>query len=152
MKNNPTNHSLTNRGPREHSLTNLRPKEGQADELQADKAIERERANGNKIRSVYISEASNGNQGLIDGRRSEMDDLLVFSLLSLDRPVTRTTRFRTHDQAGLFFRVITTFVLDSYKTLNPDSLGSQTVVWLSHTVVLLSQISHQLAKTHNGQQ
>ncbi|CAK5263562.1 unnamed protein product, partial [Mycena citricolor] len=51
--------------------------------------------------------------------------------------------------AGLFSGVITTFIIDSYKTLNPDS-GSQTVVLLSQTVALLGQISLQLANMNNG--
>ncbi|CAK5278203.1 unnamed protein product [Mycena citricolor] len=100
----------------------------QADRPQTEKQeagetySERERASGNKLWSIYISEAQSYDQGLIDGWRSEMDGLLIF--------------------AGLFSGVVTTFIIDSYKTLNPDS-GSQ-------TVVLLSQISHQLAIMNNG--
>ncbi|CAK5278547.1 unnamed protein product [Mycena citricolor] len=94
-----------------------------------EERIERERASGNKLWSAYISEAQNYDQGLLDGWRSEMDGMLIF--------------------AGLFSGVITTFIIDSYKTLNPDS-GSQTVVLLSQTVLLLSQISQQLANMNNG--
>ncbi|CAK5263437.1 unnamed protein product [Mycena citricolor] len=107
----------------------------QADRQQADKRedneaySERERASGNKLWGVYISEAQSYDQGLIDGWRSEMDGLLIF--------------------AGLFSGVVTTFIIESYKTLNPDS-GSQTVVLLSQTVVLLNQISHQLGNSNNG--
>ncbi|CAK5263418.1 unnamed protein product [Mycena citricolor] len=107
----------------------------QAEKEQADKRkaeeerIERERASGNKLWSAYITEAQNYDQGLIDGWRSEMDGLLIF--------------------AGLFSGVVTTFIIDSYKTLNPDS-GSQTVVLLSQTVALLSQITLQLANMNNG--
>ncbi|CAK5278201.1 unnamed protein product, partial [Mycena citricolor] len=85
-----------------------------------EESIERERASGNKLWSAYITEAQNYDQGLLDGWRSEMDGLLIF--------------------AGLFSGVITTFIIDSYKTLNADS-GSQTVVLLSQTVALLGQIS-----------
>ncbi|CAK5278469.1 unnamed protein product [Mycena citricolor] len=102
----------------------------QADQRKADEeSIERERASGNKLWSAYISEAQNYDQGLIEGWRSEMDGLLIF--------------------AGLFSGVVTTFIIDSYKTLNPDS-SSQTVVLLSQTVALLSQISHQLGNPNHS--
>ncbi|CAK5263436.1 unnamed protein product [Mycena citricolor] len=91
--------------------------------------LERERASGNELWGVYISEAESYDRGLIDGWRSEMDGLLIF--------------------AGLFSGVITTFIIDSYKTLNPDS-GSQTVVLLTQAVALLGQISLQLANMNNG--
>ncbi|CAK5279128.1 unnamed protein product, partial [Mycena citricolor] len=83
---------------------------------------DRERASGNKLWSAYISEAQSYDRGLIDGWRSEMDGLLIF--------------------AGLFSGVVTTFIIESYKTLSPDP-GSQ-------TLALLSQISHQLANLNNG--
>ncbi|CAK5278548.1 unnamed protein product [Mycena citricolor] len=83
---------------------------------------EREKSIGNKLWGVYISEAQKYDQGLIDGWRSEMDGLLIF--------------------AGLFSGVVTTFIIDSYKTLNPD-LGNQ-------TLAMLTQISHQLASLNNG--
>ncbi|CAK5278377.1 unnamed protein product [Mycena citricolor] len=107
----------------------------QSDEQQAKKRVtdearlEREKASGNKLWSAYISEAQSYDQGLIDGWRSEMDGLLIF--------------------AGLFSGVVTTFIIDSYKTLNPDS-GGQTVELLSQTVTLLGQISQQLANMNNG--
>ncbi|CAK5263417.1 unnamed protein product [Mycena citricolor] len=94
-----------------------------------EERIERERASGNKLWSAYITEAESYDKGLIDGWRSEMDGLLIF--------------------AGLFSGIITTFIIDSYKTLNADS-GSQTVVLLSQTVALLGQISQQLAHMNNG--
>ncbi|CAK5278564.1 unnamed protein product [Mycena citricolor] len=47
-----------------------------------------------------------------------------------------------NSQAELFSCVVTTFIIDSYKTLNPNS-GIQ-------IVVLLSQISHQLANMNNS--
>ncbi|CAK5263415.1 unnamed protein product [Mycena citricolor] len=87
-----------------------------------EERIERERASGNKLWGVYISEAEKYDQGLIDGWHSDMDGLLIF--------------------AGLFSGVVTTLIIDSYKTLNPDS-GSQ-------TVALLTQISHQLANLNNS--
>ncbi|CAK5278484.1 unnamed protein product [Mycena citricolor] len=104
--------------------------ESHIDKREADEAHhERERASGNKLWSIYISEAESYDKGLIEGWRSEMDGLLIF--------------------AGLFSGVITTFIIDSYKTLNADP-GSQTVVLLSQTVALLSQISNQLANMNNG--
>ncbi|CAK5278477.1 unnamed protein product, partial [Mycena citricolor] len=45
-------------------------------------------------------------------------------------------------QAGLFSGVVAIFIIDSYKTLNPDSGGQ--------TVALLTQISLQLANMQNG--
>ncbi|CAK5263409.1 unnamed protein product [Mycena citricolor] len=95
----------------------------QTNKRQADEAsLEREKASGNNLWSVYISEAEKYDQGLIDGWRSEMDGLLIF--------------------AGLFSGVVTTFIIESYKTLSLDS-GSQ-------TLALLAQISRQLANMNNG--
>ncbi|CAK5263433.1 unnamed protein product, partial [Mycena citricolor] len=95
----------------------------QADQQKADEErLERERASGNKLWGVYISEAESYDKGLIEGWRSEMDGLLIF--------------------AGLFSGVVTTFIIDSYKTLNADP-GSQ-------AVALLSQISLQLANMSSG--
>ncbi|CAK5278561.1 unnamed protein product [Mycena citricolor] len=108
----------------------VQTKGAQADQRQAEEErLERERASGNKLWSAYIAEAQNYDQGLLEGWRSEMDGLLIF--------------------AGLFSGVITTFIIDSYKTLNPDS-RSQTVVLLRQTVILLTQISQQLANMNNG--
>ncbi|CAK5263420.1 unnamed protein product [Mycena citricolor] len=100
-----------------------RAEQRQTNQRDADDAFsEREKAIGNKLWGVYITEAEKYDQGLIDGWRSEMDGLLIF--------------------AGLFSGVVTTFIIDSYKTLNPDS-GSQ-------TVVSLNQISQQLANINNS--
>ncbi|CAK5278560.1 unnamed protein product [Mycena citricolor] len=111
-------------------LTMSRAEREQADQRKAEEERdERERASGNKLWSAYIAEAQNYDQGLLEGWRSEMDGMLIF--------------------AGLFSGVITTFIIDSYKTLNPDS-GSQTVVLLTQTVALLGQISVQLAHMNNG--
>ncbi|CAK5281136.1 unnamed protein product [Mycena citricolor] len=113
----------------------------QLEERQADEAsIERERASGNKFWSVYVSEAQSYDRGLIDGWRSEMDGLLIFVH---PRPFFNLIpSLNLAHQAGLFSGVVATFVIESYKTLNPDP-GIQ-------TVVLLSQISHQLANLNNG--
>ncbi|CAK5265972.1 unnamed protein product [Mycena citricolor] len=97
--------------------------ERQTDNREADEAYsERERPHGNKLWGVYISEAQSSDKGLIDGWRSEMDGLLIF--------------------AGLFSGVVTTFIIESYKTLRPDPA--------SETVALLNQISRQLANLNNG--
>ena len=45
-------------------------------------------------------------------------------------------------QAGLFSAIVTAFIIDSYKRLQPDSGDN--------TVILLTQISHQLAALQNG--
>ncbi|CAK5271482.1 unnamed protein product [Mycena citricolor] len=96
----------------------LPPSMGKSDES----FPEREKASGNKLWNTYISEAQNYDQGLVDGWRSEMDGLLIF--------------------AGLFSGVVTSFILESYKTLSSDS-GTQ-------TLAILNQISQQLAGLKNG--
>ncbi|KAJ7280373.1 hypothetical protein C8J57DRAFT_1302447 [Mycena rebaudengoi] len=70
-----------------------------------------------KIWSVYISEAEKYDKALVDSWRGNMNGMLIF--------------------AGLFSAILTAFIIESYKTLRPDS---------NETVVdLLNQISRQLA-------
>ncbi|KAJ7637309.1 hypothetical protein DFH06DRAFT_653852 [Mycena polygramma] len=75
-----------------------------------------------KIWAIYIGEAEKYDKGLVESWRSDMDGMLIF--------------------AGLFSASLTAFLIESYKTLNPDSGDS--------TVRLLSQISQQLAASANG--
>ncbi|KAF7347094.1 hypothetical protein MVEN_01463400 [Mycena venus] len=75
-----------------------------------------------KIFSVYISEAEKYDKTLVNSWRNDMEGMLIF--------------------AGLFSAVLTAFLVESYKTLIPDS-GDL-------TVELLLQISHQFAAGLNG--
>ncbi|KAJ7434865.1 hypothetical protein FB451DRAFT_1310698 [Mycena latifolia] len=75
-----------------------------------------------KLWAVYIAEADKYDKALVEGWRSDMGGMLIF--------------------AGLFSASLTAFIIESYKTLNPDS--GQT------TVILLAQISQQLAAAANG--
>ncbi|KAJ6611905.1 hypothetical protein B0H10DRAFT_338291 [Mycena sp. CBHHK59/15] len=74
-----------------------------------------------KLWAVYISEAEKYDKALVESWRSDMDGMLIF--------------------AGLFSASLTAFLIESYKTLTPDS-GDM-------TVLLLSQISQQLAASTN---
>ncbi|KAJ7453739.1 hypothetical protein FB451DRAFT_1408622 [Mycena latifolia] len=75
-----------------------------------------------KIWSVYVAEAEKYDKALVESWRSNMDGMLIF--------------------AGLFSASLTAFIIESYKTLNADSGHT--------TVLLLRQISVQLAATTNG--
>ncbi|KAJ7868126.1 hypothetical protein B0H13DRAFT_2202781 [Mycena leptocephala] len=75
-----------------------------------------------KLWAVYVSEADKYDRGLVEGWKSDMEGLLIF--------------------AALFSAILTAFIIESYKSLNPDS-GDQ-------TVHLLAQISQQLAAASNG--
>ncbi|KAJ7164106.1 hypothetical protein C8R46DRAFT_1278095, partial [Mycena filopes] len=75
-----------------------------------------------KLWAVYVSEAEKYDKALVATWRSDMDGMLIF--------------------AGLFSASLTAFIIESYKTLNADSGDI--------TVVLLAQISQQLAATING--
>ncbi|KAJ7436636.1 hypothetical protein FB451DRAFT_1108713 [Mycena latifolia] len=72
--------------------------------------------------AVYISEAEKYDKALVESWKSDMEGMLIF--------------------AGLFSASLTAFLIESYKTLNPDSGDA--------TVQLLSQISQQLAASANG--
>ncbi|KAJ7766018.1 hypothetical protein B0H16DRAFT_1882890 [Mycena metata] len=75
-----------------------------------------------KLWAVYVSEAEKYDKGLVESWRSDMDGMLIF--------------------AGLFSASLTAFLIESYKTLMPDSGDT--------TILLLSQISGQLAASANG--
>ncbi|KAJ7135100.1 hypothetical protein C8R46DRAFT_649609, partial [Mycena filopes] len=75
-----------------------------------------------KLWGVYVSEAEKYDRALVESWRSDMEGMLIF--------------------AGLFSASLTAFIVESYKTLLPDSGDS--------TVVLLTQISLQLAAAANG--
>ncbi|KAJ7660013.1 hypothetical protein B0H14DRAFT_2178286, partial [Mycena olivaceomarginata] len=75
-----------------------------------------------KLWAVYISEAEKYDKSLVESWKSDMEGMLIF--------------------AGLFSASLTAFIIESYKTLIPDSGDS--------TVQILSQISQQLAASVNG--
>ncbi|KAF7314550.1 hypothetical protein MKEN_00928200 [Mycena kentingensis (nom. inval.)] len=70
-----------------------------------------------KMWSVYISEAEKYDKSLVEGWKSDMEGMLIF--------------------AGLFSASLTAFIVESYRTLLPDSSDT--------TVQLLVHISQQLA-------
>ncbi|KAJ7645951.1 hypothetical protein DFH06DRAFT_1050572, partial [Mycena polygramma] len=75
-----------------------------------------------KIWTVYISEAEKYDKALVESWRGDMDGMLIF--------------------AGLFSASLTAFIIESYKTLTPDSGDT--------AATLLNQISMQLAANANG--
>ncbi|KAJ7162812.1 hypothetical protein C8R46DRAFT_329714, partial [Mycena filopes] len=75
-----------------------------------------------KLWTVYVSEAEKYDKSLVESWKSDMEGMLIF--------------------AGLFSASLTAFLIESYKTLVPDSGDT--------TVLLLAQISQQLAASSNG--
>ncbi|KAJ7657225.1 hypothetical protein DFH06DRAFT_1473220 [Mycena polygramma] len=75
-----------------------------------------------KLWAVYVSEAEKYDRGLVESWKGDMEGMLIF--------------------AGLFSASLTAFLIESYKTLNPDPENT--------TALLLAQISHQLAASANG--
>ncbi|KAJ7748965.1 hypothetical protein B0H16DRAFT_1420516 [Mycena metata] len=74
-----------------------------------------------KLWAVYVSEAEKYDKSLVESWKNDMEGMLIF--------------------AGLFSASLTAFLIESYKTLSPDS-GEQ-------TIRLLAQISQQLASSSN---
>ncbi|KAJ7480698.1 hypothetical protein FB451DRAFT_1394771 [Mycena latifolia] len=81
-----------------------------------------EEAAAAKLWTVYVSEAEKYDKSLVESWKSDMEGMLIF--------------------AGLFSASLTAFIIESYKTLTPDSGDA--------TVQLLSQISQQLSAAANG--
>ncbi|KAJ7162865.1 hypothetical protein C8R46DRAFT_1101729 [Mycena filopes] len=79
-------------------------------------------AAASKVWAVYVSEAEKYDKSLVESWKSDMEGMLIF--------------------AGLFSASLTAFIIESYKTLTPDSCDSM--------VQLLAQISQQLAAAANG--
>ncbi|KAJ7271142.1 hypothetical protein C8J57DRAFT_1180209, partial [Mycena rebaudengoi] len=75
-----------------------------------------------KLWAVYVSEAEKYDKALVESWKSDMNGILIF--------------------AGLFSASLTAFLIESYKTLSPDSGDA--------TVLLLTQISLQLGASSNG--
>ncbi|KAJ7658279.1 hypothetical protein DFH06DRAFT_1044759 [Mycena polygramma] len=72
--------------------------------------------------AVYVSEAEKYDRSLVESWKSDMEGMLIF--------------------AGLFSASLTAFLIESYKTLVPDSGDS--------SAFILTQISLQLAASANG--
>ncbi|KAJ7056173.1 hypothetical protein C8F01DRAFT_377084 [Mycena amicta] len=84
---------------------------------------EKNEENGSsKLWAVYVSEAEKYDKSLVESWKSDMEGMLIF--------------------AGLFSASLTAFIVESYKTLTPDSGDA--------TVQLLAQISQQLSSAANG--
>ncbi|KAJ7150040.1 hypothetical protein C8R43DRAFT_862859, partial [Mycena crocata] len=81
-----------------------------------------------KLWAVYVSEAEKYDKGLLESWKSDMEGILIF-LCGI-----------TFSYAGLFSASLTAFLIESYKTLIPNPADQ--------TVVLLAQISQQLAAAH----
>ncbi|KAJ7840146.1 hypothetical protein B0H13DRAFT_2677043 [Mycena leptocephala] len=79
-------------------------------------------AAASQLWAVYVSEAEKYDKSLVESWKSDMEGMLIF--------------------AGLFSASLTAFIIESYKTLIPDSGDS--------TVRLLSKISQQFAAAANG--
>ncbi|KAJ7912298.1 hypothetical protein B0H13DRAFT_1713229, partial [Mycena leptocephala] len=75
-----------------------------------------------KLWAVYVSEAEKYDKSLVESWKSDMEAMLIF--------------------AGLFSASLTAFLIESYKTLIPDSGNT--------SAFLLAQISQQLAASANG--
>ncbi|KAJ6502880.1 hypothetical protein C8R47DRAFT_1316835 [Mycena vitilis] len=75
-----------------------------------------------KLWEIYVSEAEKYDRALVESWRSDMDGMLIF--------------------AGLFSASLTAFLMESYKTLRPDSADT--------TVLILTQILAQLNPSTNG--
>ncbi|KAF8172619.1 hypothetical protein K438DRAFT_1529418, partial [Mycena galopus ATCC 62051] len=76
-----------------------------------------------KIWSTYIGEAERYDAALVESWKADMEGMLIFS--------------------GLFSASLTAFLIESYKTLQPDS-GDL-------TVAAITQISQQLAAIAGGE-
>ncbi|KAF8199281.1 hypothetical protein K438DRAFT_2016065 [Mycena galopus ATCC 62051] len=81
-----------------------------------------EEAGSSKLWAVYVSEAEKYDKSLVESWKGDMEGLLIF--------------------AALFSSILTAFLIESYGSLNANS-GDL-------TVLLLAQISHQLAASANG--
>ncbi|KAK6984081.1 hypothetical protein R3P38DRAFT_3456494 [Favolaschia claudopus] len=72
--------------------------------------------------AIYSREAEKYDKGLVESWKSDMEGMLIF--------------------AGLFSAVLTAFLIESYKTLNPDPDDL--------TILLLTRISEQIVASANG--
>ncbi|KAJ7930606.1 hypothetical protein B0H13DRAFT_2532944, partial [Mycena leptocephala] len=88
-----------------------------------------------KLWAVYVSEAEKYDKALVETWKSDMEGLLIF-VRNVFIAISRNS------QAALFSAILTAFLIESYRSLNPDS-GDL-------TVKLLAQISQQIAASASG--
>ncbi|KAJ7713011.1 hypothetical protein B0H16DRAFT_1341822, partial [Mycena metata] len=94
-------------------------------------------AAASKVWAVYVSEAEKYDRSLVESWKSNMEHAHIRMCFPADS-FCADVMF----QAGLFSASLTAFIIESYKTLTPDSGDS--------TVQLLAQISLQLSAAANG--
>ncbi|KAJ7362980.1 hypothetical protein DFH08DRAFT_328819 [Mycena albidolilacea] len=95
-------------------------------------------AAGGKMWAVYVAEAEKYDRALVESWKSDMEGMLIFVGVHLDAKFSYPNCL----QAGLFSASVVAFLIESYKTLTPDSGDT--------AVLLLTQISNQLAAAANG--
>ncbi|KAI0322553.1 hypothetical protein OF83DRAFT_1080139 [Amylostereum chailletii] len=88
--------------------------------------------NSAKIWSIYLSHAEKFDRALVESWKGDMDGILFFSYLVCPHLSSFT-------KAGLFSAVITAFLVDSYKTLQPDN--GQVSTELLRSLVLFQNAS-----------
>ncbi|KAF8143518.1 hypothetical protein K438DRAFT_2029577 [Mycena galopus ATCC 62051] len=91
-------------------------------DLKPPTSVHDDEAAGGKMWAVYVAEAEKYDRALVESWKSDMEGMLIF--------------------AGLFSASVVAFLIESYKTLTPDSGDI--------TIRLLTQISNQLAAAANG--
>jgi hypothetical protein len=86
--------------------------------------------------AVYVGEAEKNDRGLVESWKSDMEGMLIF--------VTAESTDTTHQSflGWSLLRQLGGFLIESYKTLTPDSGDT--------TVLLLAQISNQVAAAGSG--
>ena len=87
---------------------------------------------------MHLDEVKDDDQRISEAWKEDSNGILVFVSPNLLTLFVSMTSFKT----GLFSATVGAFIIEFYKTLSPDS-GNQ-------TVVLLGQISKQLANIPNG--
>ncbi|KAA1467125.1 hypothetical protein DENSPDRAFT_868872 [Dentipellis sp. KUC8613] len=112
----------TSPGGRPSAQAGKRRNSDTSDRSGRDRAGQAQTGSSTKIWSIYLSHAEKYDKALVESWKGDMDGILIFS--------------------GLFSAVVSAFVVDSYKSLQPDP--SET------TALVLGTISQQLAALHNG--
>lgn len=80
--------------------------------------------------SIYVSEADRYDKALVESWKGDMSGMLIF----VRAPII-VERCLTFFQSGLYSASLTAFLIESYKTLQPDS-GDATVALLTQMVSL----------------
>uniref|UniRef100_A0A4Y9YJD7 DUF6535 domain-containing protein n=1 Tax=Dentipellis fragilis TaxID=205917 RepID=A0A4Y9YJD7_9AGAM len=120
--NNSSSGNGTSPGGRASTRAGKRRNSDGSDRSGRDRAGQAQTGSSTKIWSIYLSHAEKYDKALVESWKGDMDGILIFS--------------------GLFSAVVSAFVVDSYKSLQPDP--SET------TALVLGTISQQLAALHSG--